>query len=254
MSGDRGTGFPGGTGVSRLRVYDWLAEDGKAGGSPHLHTVSSEGYVVVRGTGTLETLSGNGYREVPLAAGTLLWFTPGTVHRLVNHSGDLELVVVMQNAGLPESGDAILTFPPEVLDDEDAYLQSTVIPAATEFPDAGSAQRGREEAARVRRDLAVRGYLRLRDDVLKVGPSALAPLHTAAARLVRESAGGWLHHWERGPHHQAETTRHHVADLTAGRAPHLADSAVYLADPVPGVRHGMCGLLDVWDLDGAHVT
>ena len=78
------TAFPGATGVTRLRVYDWPTPDGLRGGSPHLHTVSTEGYVVLAGEGTLQTLSGAGYEEHELRAGTVLWFTPGTVHRLVN--------------------------------------------------------------------------------------------------------------------------------------------------------------------------
>ncbi|MFC7757365.1 hypothetical protein ACFQY4_04275 [Catellatospora bangladeshensis] len=68
--------FPGATAVSALRVYGWPAADGRRGGSPHLHTASAEGYVVTAGTGALETLSGDGYAEHPLAPGTVLWFTP----------------------------------------------------------------------------------------------------------------------------------------------------------------------------------
>lgn len=109
MTADR-PGFPGGTAVSHLTVYDWPTADGLAGGSPHLHTASGEGYVVVGGKGRLQTLSGAGVGEHPLSPGTVLWFTPGTVHRLVNDGG-LEIVVVMQNAGLPEAGDAVFTFP-----------------------------------------------------------------------------------------------------------------------------------------------
>ena len=108
-------GFPGGTAVSHLTVYDWPTPDGLAGGSPHLHTASGEGYVVVGGRGRLQTLSAAGAGEHPLAAGTVLWFTPGTVHRLVNDGG-LEIVVVMQNAGLPEAGDAVFTFPADMLE------------------------------------------------------------------------------------------------------------------------------------------
>ncbi|MUL42648.1 cupin domain-containing protein [Streptomonospora sp. PA3] len=247
-------GFPGGTAVSHLHVYDWPTPDGLAGGSPHLHTASTEGYVVVRGEGALETLSGTaGYTRTPLAPGTLLWFTPGTVHRLVNESGDLELLVVMQNAGLPEAGDAVLTYPPDVLADPDAYARATAIPAWTDYPDAASAHAAMSAAARQRRDLAIEGYLRLRDRVQHDGPGALAELHEAAVRLVRDKAAGWHHHWERGPHHQAETTRRHIAGLAEGDGAHLGESAVYTADSPPGParRNGMCGMLKVWDLDGA---
>ena len=116
-------GFPGATSVSRLSVYDWPTADGLAGGSPHLHTASTEGYVVLGGHGAVQTLSGDGHASHPLAEGDLVWFTPGTVHRLIN-DGELEILVVMQNAGLPEAGDAIFTFPPEVLAEAD-YVGST---------------------------------------------------------------------------------------------------------------------------------
>ncbi|GAB4005125.1 hypothetical protein GCM10029992_52040 [Glycomyces albus] len=70
-------GFPGGTAVSLVTVYDWPTADGQAGGSPHLHTASTEGYVVTAGTGAVETLSADGYRRHGLERGTVLWFTPG---------------------------------------------------------------------------------------------------------------------------------------------------------------------------------
>ena len=119
--------FPGATAVSRLRVYDWPTVDGLRGGSPHLHTASAEGYVVLGGRGAVQTLSGDGYDEQPLSEGVMLWFTPGTVHRLVNY-GDLDILVVMQNAGLPEAGDAVLTFPPEILADPAAYARTAALP------------------------------------------------------------------------------------------------------------------------------
>ncbi|MBB4934544.1 mannose-6-phosphate isomerase-like protein (cupin superfamily) [Lipingzhangella halophila] len=245
-------GFPGGTAVSHLRVYDWPTEDGLAGGSPHLHTASAEGYVVLRGEGSLETLSSAGFRETPLVPGTLLWFTPGTVHRLVNRSGDLELVVVMQNAGLPEAGDAILTYPPRVLADPDEYQRATAIPAAADFPDAATAHAAMSRAARHRRDLAIEGYLALRDRVSAEGGRGLAEMHAAAVRLVRDKAAGWHHHWERGPLGQANATGRHLDDLAQGQGSHLSEATVYTAESPPGpLRNGMCGLLKVWDLDGA---
>jgi hypothetical protein len=79
----------------------------------NLHTASIEGYIVQSGTGILQTLSGAGYEEHPLSPGTVLWFTPGTIHRVNTSSpADLDIPVVMQNAGLPEAGDAVFTFPP----------------------------------------------------------------------------------------------------------------------------------------------
>ena len=106
-----GVPLPGGTSVSHVQVYDTVGPDGLAGGSPHLHTVCTEAYLVIAGEGMVQTLSGEGYAETPLVHGTIAWFSPGTVHRLVNLDGRLELYVLMSNAGLPEAGDMVLAFP-----------------------------------------------------------------------------------------------------------------------------------------------
>jgi mannose-6-phosphate isomerase-like protein (cupin superfamily) len=227
--------FPGATAVSRLRVYDWPTADGLRGGSPHLHTASAEGYVVIGGEGAVQTLSGDGYAEHPLAEGTVLWFSPGTVHRLVNGDGRLDILVVMQNAGLPEAGDAVLTFPPEVLADADAYDRAAAAPAD-------------DDAARARRDLAVEGYLSLRERVRADGPGALEPLYRAAAALVRRRAQRWRGLWRGGALADAERTGRRLADLAAGRGDHLGTSAVQAVLAAPPPRLGMCGRLRTWDL------
>jgi mannose-6-phosphate isomerase-like protein (cupin superfamily) len=248
-----GTTFPGGTGVTHLRVYDWPAADGRRGGSPHLHTASAEGYVVVRGSGAVQTLSGQGYAEHPLAPGTVLWFTPGTVHRLVT-DGDLEILVVMQNAGLPEAGDAVFTFPPEILQDPARYARAAALPAPGSGAGLAELHAGPDdpvlaEAARARRDLALAGFERLRDEVLAAGPGALAPLYVAAGALVAPRVPGWSPLWRDGPLAQVTRTGEHLAALAVGRADHLAGAAVHAAAPAPGPeRYGMCGRLTTWDL------
>lgn len=102
--------LPGGIGLSHISAYDWQAADGVCGGSPHLHLVCTEAYVVTGGRGAVQTLSPDGYRDTPLEAGSLAWFEPGTVHRMVQGE-DLRITVLMQNSGLPEAGDAVFTFP-----------------------------------------------------------------------------------------------------------------------------------------------
>ena len=124
-----GVPLPGGTSVSHVKVYDTVGPDGLAGGSPHLHTVCTEAYLVITGEGMVQTLSGEGYAETPLVAGTIAWFSPGTIHRLVNLDGRLELYVLMSNAGLPEAGDMVLAFEPDVLADEARYRSHADLPA-----------------------------------------------------------------------------------------------------------------------------
>jgi len=233
-------GFPGATAVSRLRVYDWPTMDGLHGGSPHLHTVSAEGYVVLGGRGAVQTLSGEGYDEQPLAPGVMLWFTPGTVHRLVN-DGELDILVVMQNAGLPEAGDAVLTFPPEILNDPSSYARAASLPAQDAGDDA------LHRAARARRDLAIQGYLELRDRVFADGPGALKELYASAAALVAGRTVEWRRRWRDGALAQAEATGAQLDALAAGCGDHLAASVVRRveAEPPPP-RYGMCGRLQVW--------
>lgn len=228
-------GFPGATAVSRLRVYDWPALDGVRGGSPHMHTASTEGYIVSRGTGVLQTLSGDGYREYPLSPGTILWFTPGTIHRVTTASPaapigeDLDILVVMQNAGLPEAGDAVFTFPPSVLASPDAYSAAAAIDSPLDV------------AARRRRDLAVTGFLALRDG----GPSALSAFYEAAAQIVRSRVESWRALWEERALAAATVTGDQLASLSRGDFSHLEGSAVYEATPLKP-RFGMCGHLNTY--------
>lgn len=228
-------GLPGGVAVSHLSVYDWPAADGCDGGTPHLHLTCTEGYVVTAGRGAVQTLTASGYAETPLAPGTVAWFTPGTVHRLVN-AGGLRIVVLMQNSGLPEAGDAVLTLPPTYLADPRAYAEATAIPAHAPRAE-------RERVARARRDLAVEGYLALREART---PQALADFHTAAAALVRHRLGDWRERWERGAGAAAAATGAQLDRLAAGDAGHLAAATVHCEQPVERGRFGMCGHLDVY--------
>ncbi|SDE04851.1 cupin domain-containing protein [Glycomyces harbinensis] len=235
-------GFPGGTAVSLISVYDWPTADGQMGGTPHLHTASTEGYVVTAGTGAVETLSSGGYQRSDLERGTVLWFTPGTVHRLINISGDLQLVVVMQNAGIPEAGDAVFTFPEAVLDDPEAYAAAATAPAA---PDLTETERG--EAARARRDLSIEGYLALRERVESQGASAMKPLWDKAGHIVAERTEAWRRLWADGPKAQADATGAHLDALAKADAAHLCDAHVSNAGDAQ-FKWGMCGRLETWDL------
>jgi hypothetical protein len=238
-------GFPRGTAVSHLTVYDWPAADGLAGGSPHLHTASGEGYVVVGGRGRLQTLGAAGASEHPLAAGTVLWFTPGTVHRLVNDGG-LEIVVVMQNAGLPEAGDGVLTFPDDVLADPRHYA------AAAALPGIGGDDADEDAvatAARRRRDLALEGYAELRARVAADGPAALHRLHERAALLVAAKTAEWRATWEQTVRAGLDETDRALSALAAADPAHLGAASVHVAERRERTyRYGMCGLLRTWDV------
>jgi len=236
-----GSGLPGGVAVSRLRVYDWSASDGLRGGSPHLHTASTEAYVVLAGRGRVETLSSGGIELTQLAPGTVAWFTPGTVHRLINDDGELDILTVMSNAGLPEAGDAVLTFPMDVLADPSAYERHATLPTGGSKADVA-------DAARARRDLALEGFAALRERAASDLGAVLDELYSASAKLVAHRAGDWELLVESGPAAQLHGTERQLAALADGLPGILAQSAITAISQQPEQRYGMCGMLTVWDV------
>ncbi|MFD0416061.1 cupin domain-containing protein [Streptomyces sp. NPDC127108] len=260
-------GLPGGIGVSRLRVYDWPAADGLRGGTPHLHLTCTEGYAVVSGRGAVQTLTPAGFRHTPLTPGALVWFTPGTIHRLVNE-GDLTLHVLMQNSGLPEAGDAVLTLPPHLLGDPATYRAATALPPrGAHGNDEGDGDEGDkgddaaaaaatdddavERAARRRRDLAVEGFTALCAATEAGDPEPLAAFHRAAAVLVAPLTAAWRERWRTGAAAAAAATGAQLDALTKGDASHLAEAGVHAEQPVERGRFGMCGRLDVYETGAA---
>lgn len=266
--------FPGGTSVSHLRVYDWPAPDAPGGsGSPHFHTASTEAYVPVAGRGRVQTLGPAGFAEHELVPGRIVWFSPGVIHRAVNDGG-LEVLVVMSNAGLPEAGDAVFTFPPEVLADPVAYREAATLPSAsggagsggTSGAGAASDDAGDlaeddpavAAAALARRDLALAGFRALRDAAERDGATAFDALYVAAAQLVAPRAPGWREVWTASVGRAVAETDWALAALApaggvdtgaaeAAVVGHLELGRVAARDAEPGPRrYGMCGRLQVW--------
>lgn len=230
--------LPGGIGVSHLMVYDSPASDGLIGGSPHMHFACSEAYLVIKGQGSVQTLSSDGFREVPLSAGSLVWFTPGLIHRLINQDCQLEIFAVMENAGLPEHGDSVLTFPSEHLADEDRYLHFASLERA------GSAFADTREAAEKRRDLAVEGFLSLRAELQKGG--SLHSFYSRAVRLVQSKESIWRAHWQAGPVSTIQRTKTFLDKLQIGVSDYLDQGRVFevpLDPPQEERKLGMCGTL-----------
>lgn len=237
--------FPGGTSLSRLSVYHDQCADGLAGGTPHLHTASTEAYIVIGGTGALQTLDLSGFRETALQAGSTVWFTPGTIHRAINH-GDLEVVVLMQNAGLPEAGDAVMTFPLDVVADPDRYRAAAAPPSKT-LPNDGT-----ETAVQRRRELAVAGFHHLSDSIQRGDQAPLRAFYNAAVALVRPAVGGWRRTWEETVVGQTRQTAELLDALERGDGSHLHRAQVLESPPSPDRRWGMCGRLTVHDVSHPH--
>lgn len=230
--------FPGAVGISALHVYPWETADGMCGGSPHMHLCCSECYIVVSGTGRLQTLTAGGFAESPLRQGDVVWFTPGTIHRAVN-DGDLHVVVVMQNSGLPEAGDAVLTLPPGHLADRETYERAISLAG----PDGAPS----EQRARARRDLAVEGFTELTRRVQAGDGAALTDFHAAAAALVRPRVASWRTRWEDGAATVARRTGEQIDALARGDHTHLLDATVSRIEQPAPTALGMCGFLAPYD-------
>jgi mannose-6-phosphate isomerase-like protein (cupin superfamily) len=231
--------FPGATGLTGLSVYDWSSADGLCGGAPHMHLACSECYVVVSGHGGLQTLTIDGVSTVPLDPGDAVWFTPGTIHRSINSDGSLQVVVVMENGGLPEAGDAVLTFPSEYLADSESYRQAVSLLGVDGLPSLVK--------ARERRDLALEGFRDLCERTEAGDGSALEDFYGAAARLVKPRLAEWQTTWEAGAHAAALNTAEQISALDRGEYSHLYSARVSRISYPQDQSYGMCGLLRPYD-------
>ncbi|WP_411375254.1 cupin domain-containing protein [Arthrobacter sp. MPF02] len=231
--------FPGAVALSRLGVYDWEAADGVCGGSPHMHTASTEAYLVLSGTGKVETIRQSGYASYDLAPNDLLWFTPGTIHRLVNQD-NLEILVVMQNSGLPEAGDAVLTFDADTMASPERYAKAASLP--------GGPSSSLPDAARARRDAAMAGYQRIKEAALAGQHDVVEQFQRDAVRLVQARVPAWQALWDKTIAPEAARTETWLKELAAGRFSHFADAAVVRAQAAgPERAFGMCGRLQKWE-------
>jgi mannose-6-phosphate isomerase-like protein (cupin superfamily) len=232
--------LPGSISISHLRVYGTAAPDGLVGGSPHVHFACSEAYLVVNGVGAVHTLSPEGFREVPLRAGSLVWFTPGLFHRLINEDGKLELYVIMENAGLPEHGDSALTFPLEYLESESAYQE------VASLSNTGAVYASNEPAAWKRRDLAVTGFLDLRNRFESEGVKGLEEFYRVAVKLIAPKESVWRDIWERGPLATVRETDKNLEAIQKRSSDYLRGGRVFeLAANLENDKRklGFCGTL-----------
>ena len=225
--------LPGAVGLSQLEVYPWPTADDEHGGSPHMHLACAECYVVVGGHGRLETLDHRGPVTTELHPGDTVWFTPGTIHRAINDGG-LHVIVVMQNSGLPEAGDAVMTFPPR-------YLSPDTYPDAASLLDAEGASS--PERARARRDLAVEGFTELKRQWRRGNRSAYEDFCAAAVRLVQPRLDTWEKTVNDGALAAAHTALRRIGALRRDDFTHLFDAEVSRIARPPRQTLGMCGFL-----------
>ncbi len=223
--------MPGLTSMSRLRVYDTPAPDGKRGGTPHMHLLCTEMYYVLAGSGAVEMLDANGYSCVELKLNDALVFAPGTVHRLLNPSGDLEILVLMEHDGLPEGGDNIVCFEEAYLADQEAFADAMRVTSL--------------EAAYQRRDRGVEGFLRLKAAFEQDGESGRAAFEAFLQRALERTApfrASWGSILKNEQVAASEAERQWVALDNSDLASLLAARHAVLPSPT-SARLGFCGQL-----------
>jgi len=239
--------LPGAVGITNLKVYDTASPDGIRGGCPHLHLACTEAYVVLKGKGSVQTLSCEGFKEVMLEPGRLVWFTPGVLHRLVNRDGLLEILIIMQNAGLPEAGDFVLSFSPDIMADPTLYNQ-----AATLAPSTGGDSTASDQSAFRRRDLAVIGFNQLREKSATEGPSAMEEFYRTAAALIEPKISHWRQVWKENALHVVSQTETALSALASGQLSNLLQGRIYVLPGVAGNRRPrFCGYAYRYELEGA---
>jgi mannose-6-phosphate isomerase-like protein (cupin superfamily) len=236
--------LPAGVGLTHIKVYDTPGPDGIISGGAHIHLVCSEIYYSLQGTGQVELLSMNGIETVDMIPGKAVFFRPGTFHRVLNPNKNLEVLAIMQNGGLPERGDFVMSFPPETLSNPTAYVQA--LRAAT-LPDALR-----------RRDLSLKGYLELKAAFGRSpaeGQEALRKFYRAAQRLIAPKVDGFEWVLKVGAQAEVKESLDACDFIKAGRIDYLEKSAHAAIYPLNEPSHnGMCGQLHSYALDESFLS
>jgi mannose-6-phosphate isomerase-like protein (cupin superfamily) len=224
--------MPGGVLMSRLNVYDSVAPDGQRGGTPHVHLLCTEMYTILAGSGAVDMLDMNGLSRVEVTAGDALVFSPGTLHRLINPHGDLEILVIMSNSGLPERGDNVVCFTDEQFATDAAYAEAMRV---TSLHDAT-----------VRRDRGVEGFCKLVaafERSLDEGRADLTRFYAQAEARTRPQFGLWRKTIDNGAAAEVAQTFAALHRLERGDTSYLADASHALLRP-SAVTPGFCGHLN----------
>jgi hypothetical protein len=136
----------------------------------------------------------------------------------------------------------VFTFPPEVLADPEKYAAAATLPPGTGPETAAAAQR--------RRDLAVQGYLALREALVAGDNGPYLEFQRAAARIVRDKVPTWRALWRAGALATAERTGAQLDALAGGEPAYLGEATAYEAAPTRLGGFGMCGRRDEYNLPG----
>lgn len=225
--------MPGSTLVTRLKVYDSVTPDGQRGGTPHVHLLCTEMYFVTAGLGSVEMLDWHGYSKKELKPHDALVFSPGTLHRIINPDGDLELLIIMQNSGLPERGDNVVTFESDLLSTDEAYQSAMRVSSFDE--------------AQQRRDKGVEGFTALKaafDQGLETGRGALEQFYALAAERTKALRSNWKDVIEHGPLQEAQDSLTQLEHLSRGPHDYLENAQQFHIEAGAFETPGFCGALN----------
>ena len=225
--------MPGATLMTRLKVYDTETPDGQIGGTPHVHLVCTEMYVVLSGSGAVEIIDKDGFSRIELKQHDSLLFSPGTLHRLINPNRDLEILVIMQNSGLPERGDNVVTFCEEYMQTDEAYVAAMQINSL--------------EEAYQRRNRGVEGFLHLKasfEESLSVGQSELNTFYDYANARTASHQAQWREIVQQGALASAENSLAQLDSLQTNDTSYLFSSEQALIRNDAESKPGFCGHLN----------
>jgi mannose-6-phosphate isomerase-like protein (cupin superfamily) len=225
--------MPGATLMTRLNVYATPAPDGQMSGTPHTHLACTEMYVVLSGRGAVELLDKDGFARVEMAAHDALLFAPGTIHRLINPDGNFEILVIMQNSGLPERGDNVVTFCEEWLSNDQAYAAAMTVKTL--------------EDAYLRRNRGVEGFMQLKAtfaESKEAGQAALEKFYTYAAARTAARQAQWGEIVRNGALAAAQETLEQLDQLKQHDVSHLSQSSYAVIRQSNANKLGFCGHLD----------
>jgi mannose-6-phosphate isomerase-like protein (cupin superfamily) len=225
--------MPGSTAISRLQVYNTPAPDGQRGGTPHVHLLCAEMYFVLEGSGAVEMIDSSGFSRVELQPYSALTFTPGTIHRLINSSGDLQILVIMQNSGLPEKGDNVVTFTEDWLSSDETFSEAMSVTSETD--------------AYRRRDRGVEGFLQLKaafEQNIEMGRTALRHFFALAGQRTARFRPEWARIVESGAGVAVHTSLDHLQALERADLTYLMQPQHQLIPAREPSALGFCGRLD----------
>ena len=231
--------LPGGVGLSHISVYDQPGPDGVIGGGAHIHMVCSEIYYVLEGAGQIELISARGLETVDLSPAKAVFFRPGIFHRVLNPNKNLKILSIMQNGGLPERGDFVMSFPAKIVNSAAAYSKALRV---ANLADAIG-----------RRDLSIEGYQVIKQafaESSEAGLVALRAFYHAARDLMAPKVDGFEWVLKVGAQNEVKDSLDACDFIRSGRTDYLEAARHAALSPFEQpMTPGMCGELHPYALD-----